>query len=290
MVGKYRRAPHRDLALDWSRALEWPMASEPANIVSTPYVSPNRLWAEQLAVGLGLLVAILIFMAIFHTKMLSAGAEILGPNDLDAYGWASVLGIFLQVVIHELGTIVVAWRMKLPVRLRYFGFGANASAILNSQPRQVWTDAVLGFAGPLTGTVVSVILALTYNITDSPLFLGMACVGYFYNLITLIPILFLEGGWIAPALAPQAWLLGLISMALELTSQFNLVLLCVLCFALPRFVFIIRARAPRTDLPCTTSQRVMIGVGYFVLVLGLAYFGSTTFEDLPKLVRASMGD
>ena len=45
-----------------------------------------------------------------------------------------------------------------------------------------------------------------------PLFLGMACVGYFYNLFTLIPILDLEGGWIAPAIAPQAWLFGLVAI------------------------------------------------------------------------------
>jgi len=266
------------------------MASEPDKSESTPFPSPDRLWAEQLAMGLALLMGILIFMALFHAPMLSAGAAVLGPNDLDAYGWASVVGIFLQVVIHELGTIVVAWWMKLPVRLRFFGFGANATAILEPRPRKVWTDAVVGLAGPLTGSAVSAALALMYNITDDPLFLGMACVGYFYNLFTLIPILDLEGGWIAPAIAPQAWLLALISMFFELANHFNLVLLCVLSFTVPRFVLLVRARAPRTDIACTTPQRVMIGLGYIVLVIGLAYFGSTTFEDLPRLVRASMGD
>ena len=240
--------------------------------------------------GLALLMGILIFMAIFHAKMLSAGAVVLGPNDLDAYGGWSLLGIFLQVVIHELGTIVAAWWLRLPIRLRFFGFGANATAILENRPRRVLVDAVVGFAGPLTGTAFSAALALTYNFTDYPLFLGMACVGYFYNLFTLIPILDLEGGWIAPAIAPQAWLLALISTLFGLANQFNLVLLCVFSFALPRFILLVRARAPRTDTACTTPQRVVIGVGYIVLVIGLAYFGSTTFEDLPKLVRASMGD
>jgi Zn-dependent protease len=240
--------------------------------------------------GLALLVGILIFMALFHASMLSAGAKVLGPDDLDAYGWVSVVGIVLQVVIHELGTIVVAWWMKLPIRFRFFGFGSNAHAILESQPRRVGTDAMLGFAGPLTGTAVSVALALTYNLTDNPLFLGMACVGYFYNLFTLIPVLDLEGGWIAPAIAPQAWLLGLFASALELATAFNLVLLCVFSFALPRFILLLRARAPRTDLDCTTPRRVVIGAGYFILVIGLAYFGSTTFDELPRLVRESMGD
>jgi hypothetical protein len=266
------------------------MPRESEKPVALSFASPNRLWAEQLAFGMGLLMAILIFLALFHTKLLSAGMEVLGPNDLDAYGWVSVLGIFLQVVVHELGTLGVAWWMKLPLHFRFFGFGANATAILEAQPRNVWRDAVVGFAGPLTGTVLSVAFAVTYDCTANPLFLGMACVGYFYNLITLVPILDLEGGWIAPALAPQAWLLALITMVLELTSAFNLVLLCVFAFALPRFVFLVLARAPRTDLPCTTAQRVMVAVGYVVLLFGLAWFGSTTFEELPRLVRESMGD
>ena len=240
--------------------------------------------------GLALLLGILIFMALFHPALLSSGGEILGPNDLDAYGWMSVLGIFLHVVIHELGTIFAAWRLKLPLRWRIFGFGANATAILENVPRRVWTDAVVGFAGPLTGSAFSAALALTYNITADPLYLGMACVGYFYNLVTLIPILDLEGGWVAPAIAPQAWLLGLFATALELANEFNLVLLCVVAFAVPRLVLLIRARAPRTDLGCTTLQRVIVGVGYFVLVIGLAWFGITTFEELPRLVRESMGD
>ena len=266
------------------------MASETVKSAPTSFATPDRLWAEQLAMGMALLIAILIFMALFHTKMLSAGVEVLGPNDLDAYGLASIIGIILQVVMHELGTILVAWKMKIPLKLRFFGFGANATAMLESQPRHVWTDAVVGMAGPLTGTVVSVVLALVYNLTDDPFFLGMACVGYFYNLFTLIPILDLEGGWIAPAIAPQAWLFGLIGVVLVLTSWFNLVLLCVLTFALPRFILLIRARAPRTDTACTLKQRAMMSIGFFVLVLGLAYFSSTTFDELPRLVRESMGD
>jgi Zn-dependent protease len=261
--------------------------------IETPvptYQTPGRLWAEQLAAGTALLLGILIFLALFHTTVLSNGMKVLGPDDLDAYGWASVLGIFLQVFVHELGTLAIAWWMRLPLRFRFFGFGANATAILEPLPRVIWRDAVVGFAGPLTGTALSVAFALTYNLTDNPLFLGMACVGYFYNLFTLIPILDLEGGWIAPALAPQAWLLALITMVFELTSQFNLVLLCVFAFALPRFVLIIRARAPRTDLPLTNPQRVMVAIGYVVLLFGLAWFGSTTFEELPRLVRESMGD
>ena len=261
--------------------------------------SPNRLWAEQLAMGTALLLGILIFLALFHTAILSDGMKVLGPDDLDAYGWASVIGILLQVVIHEAGTLGLAWWMRLPLKFRFFGFGAHATAILEPLPRNVWRDALIGLAGPITGTVVSLGLHGIYEITKAqdtsmdlgnPLFLGMACVGYFYNLFTLIPILDLEGGWIAPAIAPPGWLAAIIACVLRLVSGFNIVLLCVFCFALPRLVLLVRARAPRTDLPLTTPQRFGVAIIYIVLVVGLAWVGSETFEVLPTLVRASKGD
>ena len=240
--------------------------------------------------GMALFMGILIFMAIFHPRKLSAGAEVLGPNDIAAYGWSSVLGVILQVVIHEAGTLAVAWRMGLSLRFRIFGFGSNATAILEARARHVWIDAAVGFAGPLTGSLASIILALVYHFTDNPLYLGMACVGYFYNLFTLIPILDLEGGWIAPAIVPPAWLLGLVGCLVALANGFNLVLLGVVSFAIPRFILLIRARMPRTDLACTVKQRLLISVGYFVLVISLAWLGSKTFEILPSLVREAMGD
>jgi Zn-dependent protease len=254
-------------------------------------VSADRLWAEQLAMGLGLILAILSFLAFAHPSLLTAGTRVLAPDDLPAYGWAAVIGIVVQLVFHEGGTLLVAWWMRLPLRFRFFPFGAHATAILRNQPRRVLTDALVGFAGPVTGTAISAICAAIYYFTDNPFFLGMSCVGCFYNLFTLIPMLDLEGGWIAPAITPGAWLIGLAATGFELVDDnFNLVLFGLLCFGVPRFILLLRARAPRTDLGCTFRQRWIISVFYFVLVLTLAYFATTMFDNLPQLVRENMGD
>jgi len=271
------------------------MATQPEK--PTP-VSPGRLWAEQLAMGMGLFVALLIFMACFHPQLLSKGVTVLTTGYLPAYGWASAIGVFLHLVVHEIGALLAARKLKLPLQVRWFPLGANATATLEPQPRQVWRDAVVGFAGPLTGTFFSALLALIYVVTKArdplhdgnPFFLGMACVGYFYNLVTLIPILELEGGWIAPAIAPQAWLFGLVACCLELTHGFNLALLGVVSFAIPRFILILRAHAPRADLECSTRQRWIVSIGYFVIVAALAWFGSSTFESLTVLVPEAMSD
>jgi hypothetical protein len=254
-------------------------------------VSADRLWAEQLAMGLGLVVLLLTFLAFAHPELLTSGAKVLAPDDLPAYGWAAAVGIVVQLVFHEAGTLLAAKWLGLPLRFRFFLFGAHATAILRHQPRRVWIDAVIGFAGPVTGAIISAICVAVWWFSDNPFFLGMSCVGCFYNLLTLTPLLDLEGGWIAPAIAPVAWLLGLVLSVIELISHgFNLVLFFVVCFAVPRFILLLRARAPRTDLNCTQTQRCIASVLYFVLILGLAYSASLMFEELPRLVRENMGD
>jgi hypothetical protein len=254
------------------------------------FPSPGRLWAEQLAMGMSLFIAVLIFMAFCHPAMLTQAGEVLTTGDLAAYGWASVLGVVLQFIVHEGGTLLVAFLAGLSLRFRFFPFGVNAAAILSAQPRRIWTDAVVGLAGPMVGTIASFLLVAIYYFTDNPFYLGMACVGAFYNLFTLIPILDLEGGWIAPAIAPQAWFLGLVLALLELTNRFDLVLLGVVAFGWPRLFLLIRARAPREDLILTGRQRLGVALVYFVLVLGLAWFGSTAFQSLSHLVPEAMGD
>jgi hypothetical protein len=275
------------------------MAGEPETSASTSFATPERLWAEQLAAGIAILVAVLVFMAIFHRTMLSSGMSVLTTGYMPAYGWASALGVLFHLVVHEAATLLAAWRLKLPIRFRPFPLGANATGILKALPRQVWRDAAVGFAGPVAGTLASAVLAGIYLYTKEqdtvmgtgePFFLGMACFGYFYNLLTLIPILDLEGGWIAPAIAPQAWLIGLVACAFELTHEFNLIQLAMLSFGLPRFILLIRARAPRTDQGCATWQRVVLNLGYFILVLVLSWLSATEFQHLASLVPAAMGD
>lgn len=177
-------------------ALAFPMAS-PSQPAAPAPVSPDRLWAEQLAFGLGLIIALLSFMAFFHPKLLSVGGKVLAPDDLPAYGWAAAIGVVVQLVFHEAGTLLAARILGLPLRFRFFPFGAHATAILSHQPRRVWIDAVIGLAGPLTGVCVSLLCAAIYYFSDNPFFLGMSCVGCFYNLFTLVPLLDLEGGWVA---------------------------------------------------------------------------------------------
>src|SRR5260221_12257034 len=119
---------------------------------------------------MALLVALVILLALFHPKLLSGGGTVLGPNYIDVYGWRSALGIVLQVVIHEAGTLLLAWRLRLPLRFRLFGFGAHATAILQDQPRRVLLDAVMGLARPGTAATGLPFLPPGFYFPQDPLF------------------------------------------------------------------------------------------------------------------------
>ena len=169
---RYRKGPrHFWFGLESAGRLRSGMATEP---------SPARLWAEQLALGLAFLIGLLIFMAFYYPALLSRGGQVLTAGDLAAYGWASVVGVALHLILHEIGALVAAKRFGLPLRFRFFPFGVNAAATLSATSfRRVWVDAMVGLAGPVTGTALSLLSALIYFFTDNPFFLGMACVGCF---------------------------------------------------------------------------------------------------------------
>src|SRR5260221_4735627 len=130
-----------------------------------------------------LLVGLLIFMALFHPKLLSAGGKVLGPNYIDVYGWRSALGIVLQVVIHEAGTLLLAWRLRLPLRFRLFGFGAHATAILQDQPRRVLLSGAEGLARSAAGTTVYLLLSPVAALTANTPVLSTAIDGSSSNIL-----------------------------------------------------------------------------------------------------------
>ncbi len=246
--------------------------------------------------GTVLTLGVLGFMAMFHRDRLSSGAAVLGPNDLGAYGGVSAAGILLIVLVHEAGTLFVAWGLGLPLHFRPFGFGAHATAILESQPRRPWVDAMVALGGPVAGTAVSLGFYGIYLLCDpnDPHSLVRFISGWRASVILqpdhVVPILDLEEDGSRRRSLPRRGLFGLVGSVMELTDKFNLVLDVCRRVRLPRFILLIRPRAPRRDLGCKGWERWVVSIGYFLLVIALAKLGSEAFEELPGLVRDAMAD
>ncbi|MNW23368.1 Peptidase family M50 [compost metagenome] len=126
------------------------------------------------------------------------------------YPWGFAAGFVLLLFIHELGHVIAAKRKGLPVSAPVFIPFVGALINMRRHPRDAATEAYMAFGGPLWGTVGATAVFALAHILDHHLLYAIAYVGFFLNLINLLPIHPLDGGRIATAVTRWLWLIGLI--------------------------------------------------------------------------------
>lgn len=126
------------------------------------------------------------------------------------YPWSFAIGIVVMIFIHEMGHVLAAKRKGIPVSAPAFIPFLGALITMKKQPLNAQTEAYLAFGGPLLGTVGALGALALGVMLDSPAILSVAQVGFFLNLINLIPIHPLDGGRIVTAISRWLWVVGLI--------------------------------------------------------------------------------
>lgn len=143
-------------------------------------------------------------------KLLTTGGTMLLSVLLYAwvYGWRYAVGFVLLIFVHEMGHYAAARQRGLEVGLPTFIPFVGAWVALKDMPRDVETEAYIGFAGPIAGSVAAMACYFAARELDSPLLLALAYSGCMLNLINLIPIAPLDGGRITAIISPKVWLVG----------------------------------------------------------------------------------
>ncbi|WP_284641366.1 site-2 protease family protein [Paenibacillus silviterrae] len=126
------------------------------------------------------------------------------------YPWSFAIGFVILILIHELGHVFAAKRKGLPVSAPMFIPFLGALINMKRHPRDAVTEAYVAMGGPVLGTAGAVIVFGLAYYFQSPLLYSLAYVGFFLNLINLLPIHPLDGGRIATAVSRWLWLVGLI--------------------------------------------------------------------------------
>ena len=124
------------------------------------------------------------------------------------YGWWYAVGFVLLIFVHEMGHFLAARQRGLDVGAPTFIPFVGAWIELKDLPHDVETEAWIGLAGPLLGSVGALACYYAWRVTDEPLMLALAYAGFFINLFNLIPISPFDGGRITAILSPRVWLLG----------------------------------------------------------------------------------
>lgn len=120
------------------------------------------------------------------------------------------IGLVVMLLIHELGHVLAARQKGLPVSAPMFIPFLGAVIAMKRHPRDAVTEAYVAIGGPVLGTVGAIAALWLGMMTNNDLLVVIANVGFFLNLINLLPIHPLDGGRISTAVTRWLWLVGLI--------------------------------------------------------------------------------
>jgi Zn-dependent protease len=128
------------------------------------------------------------------------------------YGWLFSIGFVVLLFVHEMGHVIAAKWLGIPVSAPIFIPFLGAAIVMKQHPRDAWTEALMAYGGPLAGCIGGWVcwgLALEMQL---PWMMAVAAATFVLNLFNLTPFPPLDGGRICTAVSPWFWLIGLVML------------------------------------------------------------------------------
>jgi Zn-dependent protease len=245
-----------------------------------------KRWGGPLLAGLLLaaskgkaLLLLLPKLKIFTTSasmLVSIGAYAL------IWGWKFAVGFVLLLLIHEMGHV---WQLRregieasAPMFIPFLGAVVAAKSLGDDAA----AEARVGLAGPILGTVATLVPLGIWLATGEEFWQALAYVGFFLNLFNLLPVLPLDGGRAMAALSPWVWFVGFAGLiALTFAFPNPILLLILLIGGYESWNRWKRRNEPESrafhNIPRRT--RVQVAVTYLGLIALLAFGVSETFLE-----------
>jgi Zn-dependent protease len=224
---------------------------------------------------------LLLFTALKFGKLLPAVLTMAISVGVYAmmFGWWYAVGFVALILIHEMGHYLAARRRGLNVGLPTFIPFVGAWVELKDLPHDAETEAYVGIAGPLLGTVAALGCFYLARNTGSAMLLALAYAGFFLNLFNLIPLAPFDGGRVTAAISPRLWLIGApLLVALFFYSPSPLLILMAV-LALPNVMKAWRGlKQPEEQAYYAVS--IETRVSYAAVYLGLAAFLAIMCQQL----------
>ncbi len=125
------------------------------------------------------------------------------------WGWTFAVGFVVLLFVHEMGHVIQLRREGIKASAPMFIPFLGAAVMMKSMPDDALAEARVGLAGPVLGTAGAGVCLVIAEATNSDMLRALAYVGFFLNLINLIPVVPFDGGRAMAAMAPWLWFVGL---------------------------------------------------------------------------------
>ena len=172
--------------------------------------------------GLVFLVKIPAFATLF-SALVSVGAYAF------FYGPWFAVALVVMIFVHEMGHVIEIRRQGMAATAPIFIPFLGAAIFQREHPTTAVKQAQIGIAGPIAGTIGATIAFLLYTTTQNPIFLLAATIGFFLNVLNMLPVWQLDGAWVLAPVSPWFQVAGLAAIAvLAIVFHFVSVLLIII--------------------------------------------------------------
>jgi Zn-dependent protease len=261
----------------------------PPPVPGSTYSAPKK--SVRQGIG-GAIAAVVLFAAKF--KFLLLGGLKTGLSMLlmiwiyaQIFGWPYAAALVFLIFVHEMGHVVAAKWLGLPVSAPLFIPFFGAAITMKENPRDAWTEAMMAYGGPLAGCIgswVAYVGALQMGVTW---LMAAASTSFVLNLFNMIPVPPLDGGRICAAVSPWFWLIGIVLLVGAVFYFHALgaifIVILVLFVAFPRLKqTLFGAPDPALQAYYNThiSNRIFVGLLYLALIAVLLIGYSACVDQL----------
>lgn len=198
--------------------------------------------------------------------------------------WFAV-GFVALIWVHEMGHVLQLRREGIRASAPMFIPFLGAFIAMKQMPDDALAEARVGLAGPVLGTLGALGAFGIYAATQSPLFLGLAYVGFFLNLFNLLPMLPLDGGRAVGALSPLFWVFGVVGTVALLFLMPNPIIILIALLGATELWRRWRSRNTpegRLYYKVAPRHRLAVAAVYFGLIGVLAGLMALTYVADPQ--------
>ncbi len=196
------------------------------------------------------------------------------------FGFPFAIGLVALLFLHEIGHVIQLRREGIKASAPLFIPFLGAVIASKSMGKDAAAEARVGLAGPVLGSIATLIPLAIWLATGNEFWRALAYIGFFLNLFNLLPIVPLDGGRAMAALSPAVWLVGLVGL-LALTIFYpSPVLFVILVLGGVESWRRWKARAtPESHAyySIPTRTRALVGIVYIGLAAALSVGVAETF-------------
>jgi Zn-dependent protease len=247
--------------------------------------SKETLWKRLGSGGVGLAVLAsklkALLLVLPKLKLLTTSGSML--VSIAAYsliwGWPFAAAFVALLFLHEIGHVIQLRREGVEASAPMFIPFLGAVISAKSMGDDAAAEARVGLAGPILGSIATLIPLGIWLATGNEFWQALAFVGFFLNLFNLLPVLPLDGGRAMAALSPWVWIAGFAALvALTIIFPSPILLLILVFGGFESWRRFKDRNSPESQayhrVPVRT--RVLVAVVYLGLAAALGYGVSAT--------------